>query len=76
MTQEVESCEKYNMLLLKYDNLAQNCLVEEIPLLVFEDLRYCCNMLLVYEGLRYCCMCHLNHCLSHTHTHTHRDTST
>ena len=36
LSQEVESCdeidkEKYNMLLLKYDNLAQDVLFEEIP---------------------------------------------
>ena len=36
LSQEVESCdnmdkEKYNMFLLKYDNLAQDCLFEEIP---------------------------------------------
>ena len=36
LSQEVESCdnmdkEKYNMFLLKYDNLAHDCLFEEIP---------------------------------------------
>ena len=36
LSQEVESCdnmdkEKYNLFLLKYDNLAQDCLFEEIP---------------------------------------------
>ena len=36
ISQEVESCdnmdkEKYNVFLLKYDNLAQDCLFEEIP---------------------------------------------
>jgi hypothetical protein len=36
LSQEVESCdnmdkEKYNVFLLKYDNLTQDCLLEEIP---------------------------------------------
>jgi hypothetical protein len=36
LSQEVESCdnmdkEKYNVFLLKYDNLAQDCLFEDIP---------------------------------------------